>query len=378
MRVFLEPTEPLLFRTGRSFDAGESSFADTLFPPTPETLQGAMRAAIATYWDSSKSLEELFLDPKLTDLIGSRGSGYGRFRITGLALGRRKVDGTVERLFSSPAHLLKVEDGRGDKQLMLLKPKKRAGVTSDLGKDEYYLFPEYKGEEKPEPFEDWLTESGLEKILRASTQLTENESVREEDMFRYESRLGIGMDNAKKTTREGYLYSMRVIRMQPDYGFVIDIRLSKPGISPDIPYLESLMDDAQTQEKLPLPEKGWLMLGGERRTARFEIMPSPANGSEQVKQGNLLYLATPAAFGDGWLPGQSLASPIAAAIDRYQPIGGWELNLGNSGGNNKIMRRCIPAGSVYFFEQEVSVTQPLTDYGMEIGYGIAYTGEWQQ
>src|SRR5258708_28098569 len=137
MRVFLEPTEPLLFRTGRSFDAGESSFADTLFPPTPETLQGAMRAAIATYWDSSKSLEELFLDPKLTDLIGSRGSGYGRFRITGLALGRRKVDGTVERLLSSPANLLKVEDGKGDKQLMVLKTKERAGGTRDLGEHEY-------------------------------------------------------------------------------------------------------------------------------------------------------------------------------------------------------------------------------------------------
>ena len=48
MRIFLEPTEPLLFRTGRSFDAGESGFAETLFPPTPETLQGAIRAAIAT------------------------------------------------------------------------------------------------------------------------------------------------------------------------------------------------------------------------------------------------------------------------------------------------------------------------------------------
>src|SRR5690348_5017352 len=98
MRIFLEPTEPLLFRTGRSFDAGESGFAETLFPPTPETLQGAIRAAIATYWDSSKSLEEVFLEPGLTDLIGSRGADYGRFCITAMALGRRKADQTVERI----------------------------------------------------------------------------------------------------------------------------------------------------------------------------------------------------------------------------------------------------------------------------------------
>ncbi len=54
MRLFLEPTEPLLFRTGRPFDAGENSYAETLFPPTPETLQGAIRAAIASYWDPPK------------------------------------------------------------------------------------------------------------------------------------------------------------------------------------------------------------------------------------------------------------------------------------------------------------------------------------
>ncbi len=49
MRIFIEPTEPLLFRRGHAFDAGESNFADSMFPPTPETLQGAIRAMIATH-----------------------------------------------------------------------------------------------------------------------------------------------------------------------------------------------------------------------------------------------------------------------------------------------------------------------------------------
>jgi CRISPR-associated protein Cmr3 len=50
MRIFIEPVEPLLFRTGRPFVAGEYNFAASLFPPTPETLQGALRAAIAVQW----------------------------------------------------------------------------------------------------------------------------------------------------------------------------------------------------------------------------------------------------------------------------------------------------------------------------------------
>src|SRR5437899_7108941 len=106
MRIFLEPTESLLFRTGRPFDAGENGYAESIFPPTPETLQGAIRAAIATHWDTTKTLEEAFQDPKLVDYIGDRKS-YGRFRITSMALGRRKQDNEheIERLFPPPAHL---------------------------------------------------------------------------------------------------------------------------------------------------------------------------------------------------------------------------------------------------------------------------------
>ena len=86
MRLFIEPTEPLLFRTGRPFDAGQNTFAESLFPPTPETLQGAVRAAIASYWDPQKNIAAAFNDLGLTQLIGDR-SGYGRFRVTGIAQG---------------------------------------------------------------------------------------------------------------------------------------------------------------------------------------------------------------------------------------------------------------------------------------------------
>jgi len=98
---------------------------------------------------------------------------------------------------------------------------------------------------------------------------------------------------------------------------------------------------------------------------------------EQAPKGNLMYLATPAALTGGWQPGQwtTPAQPVAAAINRYQLIGGWSLRPGDSGGENKSIRRCVPAGSVYFFDTSVTVTQPMTEYGWQIGYGIAYAGE---
>src|SRR5579864_6784727 len=111
MRIFIEPTEPLLFRTGRPFDAGESNFAESIFPPTPETLQGALRAMIATHWSHKLSLAQAFNDPSLTSLIGDR-NGYGRFRITGMALGQYnlKTPEKVERLFPPPAHIMQDEE----------------------------------------------------------------------------------------------------------------------------------------------------------------------------------------------------------------------------------------------------------------------------
>src|SRR5947199_9617527 len=97
MRIFIEPTEPLLFRTGRPFNAGANNFAETIFPPTPETLQGALRAMIATQWgnaqtDKIRTINEIFNEKELVGLIGKREGDrnvYGRLRITGLKLGHR-------------------------------------------------------------------------------------------------------------------------------------------------------------------------------------------------------------------------------------------------------------------------------------------------
>src|SRR6266496_5802779 len=97
MRIFIEPTEPLLFRTGRSFTAGENNFAESIFPPTPETMQGAVRAAIAVHWGQMQNPpisnpNEIFKQRDLVRLIGKRTDErdtYGQFRITGLSLGRR-------------------------------------------------------------------------------------------------------------------------------------------------------------------------------------------------------------------------------------------------------------------------------------------------
>lgn len=390
MRLFIEPTEPLLFRTGRPFDAGENNFAESIFPPTPETLQGAVRAAIATHWKPNLSLEEAFDDPELTNLIGVY-TEYQRFRVAGIALGRRKASQQVELLYPMPANILQEEDGN-KRQVRLIPRTAEQSIQTNLLDDMQLLYPRLSLSDiqgKLEPMRGWLTEQGLYTALWTNKDIAEDDIIHDNEMYTRELRMGLGMNNQKKTTEEGLLYSVEMIRMNHKvnwpytYGFVVDVRIATSAETRSTTS-GSYIEGREAQKMLHLPDQGWITLGGERRAAYFEVIQPSSTSSQLVssqKSGHLLYLASPAAFDNGWQPKlwpQTLKKPIAAAITRYQSVGGWLLNPGNSGGKNKSVRRCVPAGSIYFFDTPVSLNQPLTDHGWQIGYGITYTGEWKQ
>ncbi len=229
-----------------------------------------------------------------------------------------------------------------------------------------------------------MTARGLQRTLSKTGLPDDADVVPAHKIYERESRLGIGMNNATKTTEEGYLYQVQMIRMQSHHGFVVDIQLGEEQYGDsEMPRAEQCTDGLGTPPELAFLKEGWLTLGGEQRAAHFEVLEPESiaeeQGISQKMTGRVLYFATPAYFKNGWLPATLdflPAEPITAAINRFQPIGGWLLNLGNAGGASKITRRCIPAGSVYYFDKPVSVTQPLTEYGWQIGYGIAYTGEY--
>lgn len=377
MRLFIEPTEALLFRTGRPFDAGQDTFAESLFPPTPETLQGAVRATIASYWDSSKNIAQAFNDPKLTSRIGDRNS-YGHFRITGLSLGyyQKSQKNNIVRLFPPPAHLM--SDGTRTYRL-LPHPLGKTVVANFPAGIDYYLDPEKRPTDELKPLSGWITETDLYRALDGEDIAT-IETIKKEEIYQEEPRLGIGIQRGTKATEEGYLYQTVMISMNYNaehdyiYGFVVDIQLTPPSPG-DAP-----LSDAQIQQELHLPDTGWMTIGGEQRTAHFRILPTPLKfTTSRPQKRTLLYLATPATFGTGWKPSSRftpLDTPITAAINRYESIGGWKLNPGDAKGTNKDMQRCVSAGSVYFFDKQVTSPQALTDNGSEIGYGITYEGVW--
>ncbi|GCE15843.1 type III-B CRISPR module-associated protein Cmr3 [Tengunoibacter tsumagoiensis] len=395
MRIYIEPGESLMFRTGRPFQAGEDGFAESLFPPTPETIQGALRAAIATQWGLHQrpplhNVSQIFRQRELLSLIGDRHS-YGRFRITGLTLGRRR-DGTIERLFPVPAHIIKVSVGEGkqrEERFLSMHPLAASDknvLTNTPEGIAHLLYPkeEVKMSQKAAVLSDWMTPRGLHAVLHDDLPSKED-LVSRENIYTSEPRLGIGIENSSKTTKEGHLYQAHFVRMSEGYGFVIDIALgSTESSNTDL----SRANELQTEEELSFLQDGWLTIGGEQRSARLFVLDRKDGAALQRGQEpelhasgekQFLYFATPAFFQRGWLPPtEQLRAPIVtAAINKYQTIGGWALEPGHAGGSPKTTHRCVPAGSIYFFDTSIQVSQPLTEHGWQIGYGLTYTGVWR-
>ncbi|RAQ98097.1 type III-B CRISPR module-associated Cmr3 family protein [Thermogemmatispora tikiterensis] len=395
MYLFIEPHETLLFRSGRPFDAGEVGFAESLFPPTPETLQGSLRALIASNWDQRKSLPELFRDRELTALIGDQQS-YGRLRIRLTALARRQKaqNGTqrFELLYPMPTHLLCGPGSQGQQtRLLRLKPASPTGILTNLPQELQLLYPEGQEQEQPlgksSRLRGWLTAQGLETALRPDGQLTDAMFVPASEIYEEEPRTGIARQERTHTTEEGMLYTIYAVRLRPGYGFLVDLRLAQTAD----PLSDQLLPDEQTASLLRLPAPPAHFphtLGGERRPVTVWLIDpndtpvraaAPQTPDHLSGQRLLLYLATPAIFRKGWQPEHrpaGLSAPIAAAISGYQWIGGWQMNPSHHGGQSKPARRCVPAGSIYFFDSSDTDLQQITDIGQEIGYGMTIKGAW--
>lgn len=184
----------------------------------------------------------------------------------------------------------------------------------------------------------------------------------------------------------------------------VGLDLSSKGLSPDIG-LVARVDAGNGFVKQIESLNTFHPLGGERRLVHWQKTKSPTwdppdKLRELLSKTPLvrLVLATPALFKDGWkpgwldgnleglLPGTSIRLRlVSACIDRWKPISGWSLEVGNVG--PKPVRRMVPAGSVYFFERkegdpamisERCWLQSVSDENQDRrdGFGLALWGIW--
>ena len=371
MNLFIEPTDVWLFRTGRPFAAGDQARAASIFPPTPRTVQGALRSA--RLGQSGEPFDYRQWSDALKAEIGQP-DNFGALQVRGPLLAQRQDDGTVKRFFPLPADVTKLNTG-----WHILAPQVNADFAANWQGNLWPLLPLANSE--PEKFEGgWLCEDGLQAYLAGHICGLHIHPARQ--LFEREPRTGVQIESGPKKPSEGNLYQVEFMRLAENVGLLVDAQ----GLS--------------------LEDNGWLQLGGEARAGRYATVTTGLDlppGQRLAGHAPLrfkLYLATPAIFRQGWLPqaftlhtdgsyqgswrGINLKL-VAAALGKTQSIGGRDIAQRDQ---QRAMHRAVPAGSVYFFEvtntqqtaQEVFAAfdgARVSDADAEIGFGLGYVGGWQ-
>jgi CRISPR-associated protein Cmr3 len=374
MWLEIRPNDTLFFRGPEPFNAGESGYVASEFPPTPRTLQGALRAAFLEA--NGVDMEEYVAGEAHGPLIEALGRANEEMKLD--LRGPYLIRGDQPCV---PAPLNLVEK---DGDVLALTPAD-APTATDLGNIRLPSLRGYTSRLEGK----WLPLEDLERLLAgekvAASRLfspldAPQESAANVEGFFSEAKVGLARNPASHAAEEGMLYTILTLRAGENTGFAASIE----GLSP-----EAL-----------LPEV--VKLGGEGRFAWSSEMKAPATGThreeiasriEKTHEFQLVFLQ-PAHFGGGWLPegfrreesgwrGKLAGIEcvlVSAVLDKPRRIGGWDMKMKRP----HPLEPHVPAGSVYFFETRATgdeVVKALDDAKLgghtNMGFGHVLVGGWR-
>ena len=371
---FAYALDPLLFGTGRPFEAVPGSRAESLPLPPPSTLAGMIRTA------TGRDQRGRFDTARIDELKA--------YSVRGPVLATLNEDLSLRELvFPAPADSVRLEvegDAERHEVRRLLAIALREGDRTDLqGLAPVGMVPPtlQKPARKVPAF--WTAAdllAWLESPLDGQAWLATRGVHAPKEEPRVHVRLG-----TQGTAETGGLFSTVGRRFHADSSML--------GI-----YWET---DA------PMPE-GTVPLGGEGRLATTrKVAPTlpripPAVLDSAARGFVRAYLFTPGSFGGARLPALPGAEVIAQASARALTISGWDMAAGKlhpgpyqnaaldrRRGGPKPTRRLVPAGAVYFlrltgnpeenqaFVQEHWARSLCTEaQDQRDGFGLALFGAW--
>jgi CRISPR-associated protein Cmr3 len=345
MTIEISPLDTLFFKNPKPFNAGDESWSDGIFPPTPSTIYGALRSI---YFRNN---------PHELEKANTKDDPTKELKI-------RKIYLKISQNYYFPLPLDIVKDKDKEKDFYLLNIEKR-NILSNLSLKNLLII-----DKNIERVENFYIEknSFLDYIENIENSFTLGNNI--ENISNYlkdEPKIGIKIDKSTKTVEEGYLYR-------------IDLkRLDRAKI---VVEFEGLKIDSKL-----------IKLGGEGKMATINYIEdleiiTPPNLNKIFK----LYFLTPAIFDKGWLPKwidkDSLEGEykglklklLTASIGKYKLIGGFDMKENRP----KPMYRAVSEGSVYYFELlngdkekviELLHNQAISDKLANEGYGITFIGE---
>jgi CRISPR-associated protein Cmr3 len=333
--VFLEPLDVLILRGNKLFgDAG--SYGESLVPPWPSVAAGALRSHLLA--EDGTDFAAFARGEVPHPQLGTP-SAPGAFTVTGFHLARHH-QGQIEPLMTPPADLVITEDEANHTlHVERLRPQSLAsGLASS------YLLPQHPvlaQSERSKPTGGvWLTAAAWQAYLRGQP-IPASGLVRSSQLWKIESRIGIGLDTVRRAAADGRLFTAEAVALHNGVGFLATVC------------------GAQVPD-------GVLRLGGDGRAAAVRtakaLLPEPDYAAIADAGCARLLLTTPGLFAHGWLP--TGAQPktrredgavrfeladvagwiVCAAVPRCEVVSGWNLAQRQP----RPAQRIAPTGSVWW------------------------------
>lgn len=343
---YVRPTDSLFVRGNLAFgDAGEHG--SSLMPPPPSLFAGAFRSALLGR--DATQLAAFVEQGRCTDAALHACLGTptqpGAFALRWLSLAIDTGTKTgIEAIAPLPADLLLL--GRG---FAHLKPCAVPQGMQSSGDLPLRATLHSAKQEKPTGGV-YLRAKGLEQHLQGRLPDAAH-SVRANQLYQRDPRLGIGLDTDARTAEESLIYTTEGFAFSPN----AQGSFASTGFLVGLDGVDAV-----------LPEQGVLRLGGDGRSATYRRVdfkpPAIASISKLSHQRFRLVLQTPGLFSQGWLPegvqrqddgnyrlqGAGFSTRLAcAALGRNDWISGWDLHQRKP----KTAHTVAPAGSVYWFDQ---------------------------
>lgn len=363
--LVIEPLDTLFFRDGQSYVQGEpwQAAVESRFPPSPATLVGALRAALARSLGWSGRAREPW-SAAVTAELGD-GDDLGPLRFRGPLLRR---GGDV--LFPAPAALLRTAaDVTGSDCLLRLRPGPPRHC--DLGPAVCLPVPASSTAGLKPLAGAWIDQSGLQAWLSGQTPAADR-IVCAGDLWRLEARVGIARDPDSRTTGEGAIYSPQHVRLGQGVSLWAQISGSTPARVERAVSGQPHPLGGESRGAWILPEAGNLRLPG---------CPALRPDADRLRYSVLLL--TPAAVSQPPRPGDNIdglpGKLVSACLPAPSLIGGWDSRRHVP----LPPRPHLPAGSVLFIEthaDQLDAVQAL--HGKHIGkrstwgFGWILVGAW--
>ncbi len=350
----INPLDTLFFRDGISYNMGETQTnVESMFPPPPATIVGAIRARIAMNlgWPGKGEWNQ-----SISETIGS-GNILGKLIFDGPFVGHKN-----EILFPIPRHVLGSKKEENKYKINTILPGSE--ILSDLGKIKYPTIAADSGFKNIENL--YITTSALQKLLYGTNieHMDTIDTIHFDEVFKKEPTVGIKRDYEKLTVKDGNLFSRIFVRMEKDSYLIMNL---------DCNGCDSVLQNL----------KGIMTVGGESKGAYIEEMEKPVfpeAPSEYQSNRFLVYIATPTDIGkidiNYKVPELGNAKIVSGCIGNPVMIGGWNFKKGP-----EELRPYIPPGSVLFMEGDgnadiKSFNNKKIGKKTEYGFGHILIGKW--